>query len=114
MFCRFCEDLDFDQAATAEGVDHHASCADLVTSANDGCKLCIIIRDEREDEDESDLPVIDSLNDCRIRCLYLKAGPALAWEQGSGKEKIQIAFLHICTTEGRPSLAFRMSVSLED
>jgi hypothetical protein len=35
MFCPFCEDLDFGQAATEQGVAHHVSFAGLCASADD-------------------------------------------------------------------------------
>lgn len=106
MLCRLCEDLDFDQAATEEGVAHHASFADLDASSIDGCELCMIIRNEAESDWTGglDLSSVDIPNHSQIRCYFNKCGPALEWKQSSG-DKIHFAYLEICTTEGRSSIS---------
>lgn len=45
MLCTFCSNIDLDQLATKEGYKHHASCADLLKSADDGCASCKLIWD---------------------------------------------------------------------
>lgn len=40
MLCRFCQSIDLDLAASESGAPHHASYADLIASAEEGCELC--------------------------------------------------------------------------
>jgi hypothetical protein len=90
MLCRFCEDLDLDEVGTAHGVDHHASFADLVTSARSGCKLCVFIRNEREEEDDHGLALVDTQNDTKIRCLYNTTGPLLIWDRAGDRKRYRL------------------------
>lgn len=43
MLCHFCSNIDLDQLASEEGYKHHACCADLLQSAEDGCDSCKLI-----------------------------------------------------------------------
>lgn len=43
--CNFCSNIDLDQLSTAQGYKHHASCADLLQSARNGCESCKLIWD---------------------------------------------------------------------
>ena len=45
MLCKYCSNIDLDQLATTEGYKHHASCSDLLQSAQNGCESCSLIRD---------------------------------------------------------------------
>ena len=78
MNCRFYRDLDPDQATRAEGVHHYASFADLVALVEDGCRFCIMIREEGKSEGNGVL--IDIQEDSRLRCHFNEPGPALVWE----------------------------------
>lgn len=41
MLCEICSHIDFKQALREEGFKYHASCSDLVKSAERGCELCL-------------------------------------------------------------------------
>lgn len=45
MLCDFCSNIDLDQLIEKQGYKHHASCADLLQSARNGCELCKLIWD---------------------------------------------------------------------
>ena len=43
MLCKFCETLDYDKATPEKGSPHHATYADLVAPAENGCEFCVHI-----------------------------------------------------------------------
>jgi len=54
MLCKFCANLDLDQASSEEGYKHHTSYSMLFASARKGCELCsVIIYNERYREDDN-------------------------------------------------------------
>jgi hypothetical protein len=90
MLCQFCEDLDLDEAAMEDGVQHHASLTDLVASA----KKWPSYRGS-------------NLNDnLQIRYRYEELEPALSWDQGSGRGMRCIAYLDICAIKDNSALLF--------
>lgn len=96
MFCRLCDDLDYDQASRPEGAEHYPSFAHLVSAAKSASELCVILRHERETDGDPDFDQVDTQEDTRIRCLYNNLGPALNWRQDGEEDNISIAFLSVC------------------
>jgi hypothetical protein len=55
MLCTLCSNIDLDQLSTREGYKHHASCAELLQSAEQGCESCRLIWDTQSCETGGDL-----------------------------------------------------------
>jgi hypothetical protein len=103
MLCYFCKDLDLDQTGQicSKGAVHHASLTDLMASAEEGCELCMLIRDRSQKGNLTDQ--IDQ-NKC-IRYLFCDrtSHSILYFVQGNGLFPNVHARLNVCTTEGTSS-----------
>lgn len=65
---------------------------------------------ERKKKDDSELSLVDTLDDSHIRCQYCRPGTALNWDQGIGKDKIQIALLYISSIEDMSTLTLTVAM----
>lgn len=103
MLCQFCTDLDLDRlegvgtgsadssptssSGLEDGLPHHASYADLVTSADAGCELCALVRGQHQKNCHGKLDLLLSSEDGRpqkqtqIICKYEAYWDNLEWCQ---------------------------------
>ena len=84
MLCKFCNDLDLDQAATDAGAPHHASFLNLLQSAKNGCDLCALVRECAESRN------LSGGGDQEVRYYWKYCWRRLEWRFGGESVEVDV------------------------